>query len=74
MDKIRQCGLIKYLQKKGFLPRTFTVATLGDEISALSTTIRSVEMKWAAEFWRKMDSCEDGPRFERRILSKKKKN
>ena len=40
MDKIRQCGVIRYLQKKGLAPkeiRADIIATLGDDAPALSS-------------------------------------
>ena len=54
MDKIWHRSIIKYLQKKGLVPKdihTDMVATLGDDAPALSTV-----KKWAAVFNRGRES------------------
>ena len=63
MNNIWHRGVIKYLQKKGLIPKdihTDMVDTLGDDAPALSTV-----KKWAAEFKRGRESLEDDPRSGR---------
>ena len=63
MDKIWQCGVIRYLQKKESAPKEIhadTVATLGYDSPALSTV-----KKWAAEFKMDRESLEDDLRSGR---------